>query len=293
MRIANYRFPPLRSIVWEERMSQVGSESSGWQLVGDAPLAYDTYIVEAFMQAYSRRLLEAAAIMTGDRVLDVACGTGVVTRFAASRSGPEGHVVGFDLNPGMLARARATDETGARIDWREGSATEMPFANASFDRVLCQQGLQFIPDKAAALAEMHRVLAPEGRLVLSVWRSIEHCPWQQAIANAVERNVGTDPAVLVRSAFSLGDAEQLKQIIANAGFHEVDIRVERDTIRHASLAQYVPGYLSATPVASAVASLDAGTQRRIVGDVRDALAAYCTGDGLAAPIEAHLAIARR
>jgi ubiquinone/menaquinone biosynthesis C-methylase UbiE len=292
MRIAHYRFPPLQSIAWEERMSQVGSKSSGWQLVGDAPLAYDNYIVEAFMQDYSRRLVEAATIMTGDRVLDVACGTGVVTRLAASKTGPEGRVVGFDLNPGMLARARAADGTAAWIEWREGSATEMPFTDASFDRVLCQQGLQFIPDKAAALTEMHRILAPEGRLVLSVWRSIEHCPWQEAIANAVERHIGKDPAVLVRSAFSLGDADQLRQTIASVGFNNVDIRVERDTIRHASLVEYVSGYLSATPIAAAVAGLDAETQGKIVADVRDALAKYRTGDGLAVPIEAHLAIAR-
>lgn len=274
-------------------MSQTGANSSGWQLGGNAPLAYDTYIVDAFMQDYSRRLVEAAAIKEGERVLDVACGTGIISRLAESKAGKTGRVVGFDLNPGMLARARQTDGTAGRIEWREGSATEMPFDDGSFDLVLCQHGLQFIPDKAAALSEMYRVLAPEGQLLISVWRSIEHCPWQEAIANAIERNVGQDPAMLVRSAFSFGDAEQLKQIIANAGFHEVDIRVERDTIRHASLAEYVPGYLSATPVASVVASLDAEAQGKITADVRDALAAYRTGDGLAAPIEAHLAKARR
>ena len=89
-------------------MAQTGSQSSGWQLGGDAPLAYDTYIVDAFMQDYSRRLVEAAAIESGYRVLDIACGTGVVTRLAASAAGPQGKVIGFDLNAGMLARARAS-----------------------------------------------------------------------------------------------------------------------------------------------------------------------------------------
>jgi ubiquinone/menaquinone biosynthesis C-methylase UbiE len=274
-------------------MSQTGSGSSGWQLGGDAPLAYDTYIVDAFMQDYSRRFVEAGAIKTGDRVLDVACGTGVVTRLAANKTGPKGHVAGFDLNPGMLARARALGETAARIDWREGSATEMPFADASFDFLLCQHGLQFIPDKAAAFSEMHRVLAPEGRLLISVWRSIEHCPWQVAIADAIERNVGNEPAALVQSAFRFGDAEELRQIIATAGFDDVEIRVERETIHHASLAEYVPGYISATPVAAAVAGVDAKAQDKITADVRDALATHLVGDGLAAPIEAHLAIADR
>ena len=274
-------------------MPQTGSNGSGWQLGGNAPLAYDTYIVDAFMRDYSRRLVEAAAIHEGDRVLDVACGTGIVARLAKSKAGETGNVVGFDLNPGMLARARESDGNDVRVHWREGSATEMPFADGSFDLVLCQHGLQFIPDKAAALSEMHRVLNSKGRLFVSVWRTIEHCPWQEAIANAIERNVGKDPATLVRSAFTFGDAEQLRKSIADTGIHDVDIQIERDTIRHPSLAEFVPGYLSATPVAAAVADLDANTQSKITADVRDALAAYRVDDGLAAPIEAHLAMARR
>lgn len=274
-------------------MSQNSSQSSGWQLGGDAPLAYDTYIVDTFMRGYSSRLVEAAAVETGNRVLDVACGTGVATRLAAKEVGPEGSVVGFDLNAGMLARARASAENVSTIDWREGSVTEMPFEDANFDRILCQHGLQFFPDKPAALAEMYRVLAPGGRLLVSVWRSIEHCPWQSAIADAIDRNVGKEQAALVRSAFGFGDAKQLRQSIVDAGFRDVEIRVEGETIRHASLEEYVPGYISATPVAGAVAGLDASVQNKIVADVRDALGAYRAGDGLAAPIEAHLAIGHR
>ena len=159
--------------------------------------------------------------------------------------------------------------------------------------VICQHGLQFIPDKAAALSEMHRVLADRGRTVISVWRSIEHCPWQAAIADAVERNVGSEQAAQIRSAFNFGDADQLQQVIVAAGFRGVEIRIDRETIRHASIAEYVPGYISATPVAAAVAGLDKKAQAKITADVRDALAAYRVGDGLAAPIEAHVAIGHR
>jgi len=273
--------------------SQSSCGASGWQLEGNAPLAYDTHIVDVFLQDYSRRLVEVAAIKPGDRVLDVACGTGVVTRLAANKVGSAGQVVGFDLNAGMLARARASRETAAAIEWRVGSATDMPFADATFDCVICQHGLQFIPDKAAALSEMHRVLADRGRTVISVWRSIEHCPWQAAIADAVERNVGSEQAAQIRSAFSFGDADQLQQVIVAAGFRGVEIRIDRETIRHASIAEYVPGYISATPVAAAVAGLDKEAQAKITTDVRDALAAYRVGDGLAAPIEAHVAIGHR
>src|SRR5262245_18812034 len=184
---------PFLLNVMEAKMSQGSPGAPGWQLEGNAPLAYDTHIVDVFLRDYSRRLVEVAAIEPGDRVLDVACGTGVVTRFIANKIGSAGRVVGFDLNAGMLARARAR-ETAAAIEWRVGSATDMPFAGATFDCVICQHGLQFVPDKAAALCEMHRVLADRGRAVISVWRSIEHCPWQAAIADPVERNVGSEQA---------------------------------------------------------------------------------------------------
>src|SRR5262245_1532374 len=132
----------------EANMSQSSSGSPGWQLEGNAPLAYDTHIVSIFLQDYSRRLVEVAAIKPGDRVLDVACGTGVVTRLVANKVGSAGQVVGLDLNEGMLARARASVETAAVIEWRLGSATDIPFADATFDCVLCQHGLQFIPDQS-------------------------------------------------------------------------------------------------------------------------------------------------
>src|SRR5262249_33923690 len=116
---------------------------------------------------------------------------------------------------------------------------------------------------------------------------------QAAIANAVERNLGSEQAAKIRSAFSFGEADQLQQLIVAAGFRDVEIRIERETIRHASMAEYVPGYISATPVAAAIAGLDEEAQAKITTDVRDALAAYRVGDGLAAPIEAHVARGHR
>jgi len=273
-------------------MSETKSHSSGWQLSGDAPLAYDTYIVAAFMQNYSRRLVETAVIKAGTRVLDVACGTGVVTRLAAERAGAEGYVAGLDINAGMLSRARALSEK-TQIVWNEGTVTNMPFPEGSFDVVLCQQGLQFFPDKAAALGEMRRVLTPAGRLVVSVWRALDFCPWQRAIGDAVERYVSLEAGKQIRSAFSLGDANLLRDTIGSAGFRNVEIKVEPETIRHSSLQEYVPGYLSATPVGAAVANLNSKAQSEIIAAVRDALAEYVVDHGVAAPIQTHVAIAYR
>src|SRR5262245_12666260 len=166
-------------------MSQSSSGAPVSQLEGNTPLAYDTHIVAVFLQDYSRRRVEVAAIKPGDRVLDVACGTGVVTRLVANKTGSAGQVVGFDLNAGMLARARASRETAAAIEWRLGNATDMPLADATFDCVIWQHCLQFIANKAAAVSEMHIVVDHRRRHVIRVGRSIEHCPWQAAIADAV------------------------------------------------------------------------------------------------------------
>src|SRR5260370_36080559 len=169
------------------------SGQSGWQLAsGSDAEAYERYLMSPFGNAWTQALVQLAAPAEGDRVLDVACGTGAAARFAAPLVGPTGLVTGLDLNAGMLTIARAMPAPeGITIAWREGNATALPFPNASFDVVCCQQGLQFFPDRPAALREMFRVLAPTGRLALSVWRGLEHQPFYAALTRALDRYVSS------------------------------------------------------------------------------------------------------
>jgi ubiquinone/menaquinone biosynthesis C-methylase UbiE len=141
-----------------------------WQFVGNIPDNYERYLVPSIFASWARDLVNLAKLRAGERVLDVACGTCIVARIAARTLGSGNNIVGLDLSGPMLsaARAVAADENTS-IEWREGSAVELPLADATFEVVFCQQGLQFFPDRAKALSEMHRVLAPGGRLVLSVW----------------------------------------------------------------------------------------------------------------------------
>ena len=119
------------------------------------------YIVPTWMADWSSDLIGAGGVGPGKRVLDVACGTGIVARKAAGLVGPGGRIAGLDLNEGMLRVARecAGREGATAIEWYHGDVSRMPFSSGEFDTVLCQQGLQFFPDKAAALREMNRVLA--------------------------------------------------------------------------------------------------------------------------------------
>src|SRR5262249_1850701 len=149
------------------------------------------FLVPTIFRPWAEALLTLAALQPGERILDVACGTGVVARLAAVQVGPTGQVRGVDLNPGMLAVARSVPApTGAVITWQEGTATALPLEDAAFDVVLCQQGLQFFPDRVAALQEMHRVLVPGGRLALSVWGPIASSPGFAVLAEALARHVG-------------------------------------------------------------------------------------------------------
>jgi ubiquinone/menaquinone biosynthesis C-methylase UbiE len=141
-----------------------------WHIANDAAQLYERIVARHILGPWAPSLVDAARLAAGERVLDLACGTGVVARIAAQRAGPAGRVTGVDLNAGMISVARSLPAPqGARVEWLEGSALAIPLPDASVDAVLCQQGLQFFPDKALALREMRRVLDRGGRLALSVW----------------------------------------------------------------------------------------------------------------------------
>ena len=157
-----------------------------------------------FGNAWAQALVQVAAPTEGERVLDVACGTGAVARFTAPLVGPTGLVTGLDLNAGMLDIARTMPvPKGAAIAWQEGSAIALPFPNASYDLVCCHQGVQFFPDRPAALREMLRVLTPTGRLALGLWRRLEYQPFYAGLSEALERYVNREAAASLRAASRL------------------------------------------------------------------------------------------
>jgi ubiquinone/menaquinone biosynthesis C-methylase UbiE len=262
-----------------------------WQLSGNAAELYERYVVPYFLGPWAPGLVEAAAIRPGERVLDVACGTGVAARLAAQQVGPAGQVTGLDLNPGMLAVARALPPPpGATITWVECSAVAMHLPDATFDVVLCQQGFQFFPDKPAALREMHRVLVPGGRMVLSVWTKTVD-PYGLAQWEAVERHVGPEAATRLRAPRVVPEPEELSRLLVAAGFRDVHIRSSRMTLRLPALETLVLCQLAATPIADAVAALSDDARVALVRDVRSALQAYADGDGVLIPNETNLATA--
>jgi ubiquinone/menaquinone biosynthesis C-methylase UbiE len=222
----------------------------------------------------------------------VACGTGVVTRLAAERVGTAGRVVELDINAAMLTVARGLPPVGgASIEWLEASALKMPLPDAAFDVVLCQHGLQQFPDRPAALREMRRVLIPAGRLTLCVWSSIEQNPGMAALVEALQRHVGAEAAANRRAPFALGDPAELRALVEEAGFRDIDVRTAVETARFPSPEALVAYQLAATPL-STLGTVTEKAHQAVVLDVRAALQPYLHDGQLAVPMEAHFALAR-
>lgn len=267
-----------------------------WQLEGTAAELYQRHLVPAMTDMWAEDLVARAEIRPGARVLDVACGTGVVARRAAERAGPRGHVTAADVNPAMLAVARALPSAGAPIECQEVSALELPFAESAFDDVFCQFGLQFLPDRDAALREMRRVLVPGGRLLLNVFGPIERNPATHALANALDVNIGPDASLAKRTEHALADPDELRAIVTAAGFGDVAVETTTRTVRFRSAEEYVRVQLTATPLAQVVAGVDPARADEVVdaliADVGRALAPYAGTDGLAFPQTVHVVTAR-
>jgi SAM-dependent methyltransferase len=262
-----------------------------FQVTLEAARLYERIVARYILGPWAPSLVDAADLAPGERVLDVACGTGVVARIAAQRVGPRGRVTGVDLNAGMISVARSLPGTdGAPIDWLEGSALDLPLPDASVDAVLCQQGLQFFPDKALALREMRRVLCGGGRLALSVWSGAGL--YNSAVGKALARFAGEDTASRFLASRNVPAKEELERLAATAGFSAVNVRVGRMNVHLPGLDRFVLEHLAGTPVAASIAALDPGSRNNIGASVMHEMQRFQGGDGVTYPEETHVVTAR-
>ena len=265
-------------------------EREQWQVMGNAAEIYQRELVPAIFGPWAPRVVELAGLRPGERILDVACGSGVVTRLAAEAVGAEGRVAALDMNPGMLAVAADVPAKGAAIEWVEGSAQALPFADADFDAVCCQLGLQYFPDREGALREMARVAVPGGRVVVMVWREIHCSPGFAALAEALGRTIGSDAEAVMRAPFALGDAGELSALLAGAGPRDCAIHGETGNVSFASATSFVRSQLGGSPLAPIAAAAPAAAREELLREVERALAPVTDPGSLRFPIEAHLAL---
>lgn len=267
-------------------------EGHSWEGVSVAAECYERDLVPVLFEPWAGTLVDIAGVGPGDRVLDAACGTGVVARAAAQRIGPGGHVCGLDVNESMLAVARRAN---ADIEWHQAGASHTGLPDASFDAVICQQGLQFFPDRLAAVQEFHRVLAPSGRAVIATWCGDDdgdagYVP----IAEALHRHApgDPDPIKFIAAIFGLSDGTEVARLATAVGFDDIAVERRTLTVRFPSAEAWVEAFLGAAPVPS-ISTLAPAARAAIVADAATALRPYIDATGLAFPLHTNIVRCRR
>jgi SAM-dependent methyltransferase len=253
---------------------------------------YEDVLVPRLFTPWARLLLDGLDLQPGEAVLDVACGPGSVTRLAAIEVGRSGRVTGVDLSPAMLAIAQAKPVVAgaAPIDYHQAPADRLPVADADFDVAACQQGLQFFPNPAAALAEMRRAVRAGGRVAIAVWAEIEQSSPFAALEGAIREVAGDELADRYRGGpWGMPDPDQLRELLEEVGFDEV--RVTRDALPLSfDCAAQLGSTLAASPISADLDALSA-QRRDQLGQVLERR--VVVADALHAEAVAHLAFARR
>lgn len=226
------------------------------------PEIYEQALVGPLFQPWVQSLLADVELGPGDRVLDIACGTGIVARLAKEHLGSTGSVVGVDLNPQMLAVARRVAPT---IDWRQGEAEALPLrAGEQFDVVLCQQGFQFFRDRGAAARQVHAALVKGGRLGVSTWRPDEEFPLLRQLRSVAERHLGP----IADRRHTLGDPSSLEAVLQEVGFHDVRSKHFSRTIRFADGSVFVHlNAMALVSMSTASSALDDQERQRIAATI--------------------------
>ena len=244
-------------------------------------------LVPSLFRPWATDLIGRVPLAKEDRILDVACGTGIVARLVREQLGAGSQITGVDLNPEMIAVARSIQPD---IPWHLGNAIELPFKNGSFDVVFCQQGFQFFSDRAAAALELRRVLAEGGRIALSTWRPLEENPLFHGLDSAAARQFGS------RSdrRFSLGDERAICTFLVEQGFTHVSSQVVEKI-------HFVPDVESFLLLNLCVAIADLYEKReeerviiltRLREDAAETLSRFASAAGLRHPIRANVVTAR-
>ncbi|RJT23899.1 methyltransferase domain-containing protein [Mesorhizobium waimense] len=255
------------------------------------PEMYERWLVGPLFQPWADMTLEEVRLSRGDRVLDIACGTGIVARVARERLGNADFVVGIDVSSDMLAIARAV---APDIDWREGNASALPLHDGEqFVVIVCQQGLQFFPDKAAAAAQMRRALAKGGRLAVTTWRSDDEIPFFRELRRVAERHLGA----ISDQRYSFGDAALLETLLREAGFNEVRSKVVSRTIRFEDDAPFLRlNAMALVGMSAAGKAMGDHERKRVVEDIvsesAPVLQPYTDGSGIAFEVSTNLATAK-
>ncbi len=266
------------------------NKKSGWQLSGDGPDAYEKYIVPAYTRAWAKEIVNRACLRDGEKILDVACGTGLVARIAADGQDSTDLIYGVDVNEVMIKKAQGIEEN---INWHHSDVTNMPFPDNHFDVVFCQQGLQYFPEPSLALKEMNRVLVENGRVLLSVWRPIKYSPFYASLCMVLEEYVNEKAASMLSNAFNFGDHGKLKILFTNTGFNSTKINIVIKQMNYFPFDEFVIGGIMATPFFKDIQQMQESKREEMLSQIYKLNQAYIDDNGLVAPLESYIVSAKK
>jgi SAM-dependent methyltransferase len=259
---------------------------------GSIPRHYDRYLGPLLFEPYAADLAGRLHLSPGAKVLELACGTGIVTRHLLKRLPATGQLVATDLSDAMLAFARGRTPADPRLEWRQADAAALPFHDRSFNTVVCQFGIMFFPDKPTAAREVRRVLVPGGLFIFSVWDSSEHNVLGRIIDGTIRGFFPTDPPDFTRIPFSYADPDVIRGLLTAADF--TDLAVEEVSMRgeSPSALEAAMGFILGNPIATAIRERGTVAPEKVIQAAAAALAAECGDRPLRVPMRALMVSAR-
>jgi ubiquinone/menaquinone biosynthesis C-methylase UbiE len=259
---------------------------------GSVPENYDLYMVPLIFEPYAADMAQRAAVLSPGAVLEIAAGTGVVTRALAPKLPSTASYIVTDLNQSMLDYAASRQAPDDRIKWRQADALALPFENATFDLVCCQFGAMFFPDRPAAYREAKRVLKPGGHFLFNVWDCIEENVFADDVTNALARLFPDDPPrCLARTPHGYHDTALIRSELEDAGFSRVAIETRAEQSRAPSPRLPAVAYCQGTPLRNEIESREAGKLEAATDYAASAITDRHGSGEVAAKIQAHVIMA--
>lgn len=253
---------------------------------GSVPENYERYLVPLIFEDYAADLVSRVAVPADGAVLETACGTGVVTRRLLTHLPGDARLTATDLNEAMIDEARLRVGADPRLTYRQADATALPFADGSFDAVVCQFGVMFLPDKAAGYDEAARVLKPGGQLHFNVWDSLERNGHARVAHETLAELFPDDPPRFLELPYGHHDLYGIKNALLEAGFGDINISVQPRTSKAASARDVALGYITGTPLAGQLADLGPPSANEVLDAVDRAVAEEFGSAPSRAPMEA-------
>jgi ubiquinone/menaquinone biosynthesis C-methylase UbiE len=260
---------------------------------GSIPENYDRYLGPILFGPYAIDLVSRLDISQDAAVLELACGTGIVTRRLVERLGPGAKVLATDLNESMLNYARARLGSGDSVEWKQADASDLPFADQSFDAVVCQFGLMFFPDKERAVRETYRVLKPGGTFLFNVWDAIEQNDLPHTAHEVVGKFFADNPPDFYDVPFSFHDRETIRTLLATAGFDDIELTLLPLGAIAASALDIAKGLVHGNPIITAIRERDESRVPEIEAALASAIAARYGDAPVRARMRALICRARR